>query len=68
MSTTEWRLADLTQIRGLVHERNALAADLAALQHAAHTLHDTVNRYLAGQVNLNALRHAQEQLASRMTE
>ncbi len=67
ISTTDWRLTDLTQVRGLVHERNALARDYEALQHAAQALRDTVHRYLDGQIDQNALREVEAQMGAFLT-
>lgn len=45
MSSTLWQPADLTQIRALVRERNALARDLQMLRAAAIALHATLNTF-----------------------
>ena len=51
LPNTDWRLASLTQIRGLVAERNQLARDNARLQTVAdraQRLHATVNQFFLG--------------------
>ena len=62
MSKMIWRECDLTQIPGLVRERNALARENQALRKAAQALHSTVYAFLQGNGDQPAILRAQSRL------
>ena len=67
MSNIIWREADVTQIRGLVRERNALARENQALREAAQALHSTVNTFFLGDCDHAAVIRAQSRLIEVLT-
>lgn len=67
MSDIIWCEADLTQIRGLVRERNALARDNQALREAARALHSTVNAFFQNDGDQTAVMRAQSRLIDVLT-
>jgi antirestriction protein ArdC len=59
-----WRDTDLTQIRALVHEHNALDQERQALRQAAQTLHETLNIYWLGDCDKATVIRAQSRLVN----
>ena len=62
MSKMIWRECDLTQIQGLVRERNQLADENKALREAAQTLQRAVDAFFQGEGDQATVLHAQTYL------